>query len=396
MAGDEFDALHSLQKDEEITKLKAKLSKTTIEYWEALKKKLEYTEDLVATLESQEHNLKEEIRLYKERTNEAKMEHQLEMQNLEACNLALHAKEAAYEKLEKSLEVAKRKAEDDIEFQRKECEEMNTTNKTLLKELLDARRQTQLLENDLSDARRENKQLREELNQATDTNLMGSDNAVVSVDNSKTDPPCVDTNGINEDNTSSPPDHSNDNLNETPLNQELLELAADSEDNEMSYYPSLCSGDPDVTETANKSAEIADIPSRRRGVFGTPGFPPQSEGQHSDTQVPKEEGRADSTFKKRKGTSQKKGGYAYKKPKIEHPTNLERTEGVPTRGQHRHGTTSVGGNAAPRDFTFTFCASPPGFKNAQPVSTGPGSAATYATAGQNAWPERSDSVSAGP
>ncbi|RYN63914.1 hypothetical protein AA0119_g12471 [Alternaria tenuissima] len=347
MAGDsrdEFDARmcrNCLQKDEKIRKLEAELSKTSKDYREALEKKLQGTENLVAALESEEQDLGIEIGRYQKQTNEAKKETQLEVQNLEACNLALHEKEAAYEKLEKSLEEARRKAEEDIDFHRKECEDVNTANETLLKEFSAACRQNQLLENDLSDARRENKQLREELNQATGNNLTGSENAVVSVDNSKIDPHCVDANNTNGDDdsvsslrpatpspSSSPLDLSNRGVNKKSLEQELLAIG---------------------------------------------------------------EARAE----KRKDISQK-GGYAYKKPKIEHPANLERTEGAPTRDQDRHGNTSFGGDAAPEDFEFTFCAPSPRLKTAQPVSTDPVSAAGNATVGHNAGPERSDTASAGP
>ncbi|KAI5364398.1 hypothetical protein J4E82_011482, partial [Alternaria postmessia] len=129
MAGDsrdEFDARmcrNCLQKDEKIRKLEAELSKTSNDYREALEKKLQGTENLVAALESKEQDLGIEIGRYQKQTNEAKKETQLEVQNLEACNLALHEKEAAYEKLEKSLEEARRKAEEDIDFHRKECED---------------------------------------------------------------------------------------------------------------------------------------------------------------------------------------------------------------------------------------------------------------------------------
>lgn len=351
--------MHSLQKDEKIRKLEAELSKTSKDYREALEKKLQDTENLVAALELKEQHLGIEIGRYQKQvslcflkyighglqqkqTNEAKKEYQLVVQNLEACNLALHEKEAAYEKLEKSLKEARRKAEEDIDFHQKKCEEVNTANETLLKEFSAACRQNQLLENDLSDARRENKQLREELNRATGNNLTGSENTVVSADNSKIDPHCVDANDTNGDDdsvlslrsatpspSSSPLDLSSRGVNKKSLEQEFLAIG---------------------------------------------------------------EARAE----KRKGISQEKGGYAYKKPKVEHPTNLERTEGAPTRDPDRHGNTSFGGNAAPEDFEFTFCAPSPRLKTAQPVSTDPVSAAGDATVGHNAGPERSDTASAGP
>ncbi|CAG5158097.1 uncharacterized protein ALTATR162_LOCUS4981 [Alternaria atra] len=320
-----------MQKDEEIRKLEAELSKTTINYREALEKKLQDTRNVVGRLESEKDEIEAKAKGYEIQIKAAEKNYQNEVQNMEDCNSALYEEQAAHEELKKLLKETKDEAREQIKYEKNRREEVERTNKILREHLSAACRENETLQHGLSEAHKEKKLLIEALEKISGTSPLVSNTPTVGLDNSQIDLSHDDNRGISDDHTA------------LLANLTTQKSPSSRRDN----GPNIKSFDQEFSAIGKRSAEFTLDEKAASGAT-----------EYDD---------------------------ARKKLKTMHPRTSRDVNWAPTEDQNGH---------TPSKFEFTFSVPAPGSKHAPPVSRSPKSAARDTTDGQIAWPNLSDKASA--